>query len=177
LFGGGCRRLRRRLARVGGRRRLNANEPTAVQHDAGAWRRRRRAIADAAGLYGVVTLGGVIGSLLRWAVSFMQPWAEGGLPWATFAANASGCLVIGFYAAFTGPDGRLFVGPRTRQFVMTGICGGYTTFSGFSLETFRFLSTGDGRSAALYLSISLASWLAAVWLGDVVARRLNNWRR
>jgi CrcB protein len=140
-------------------------------------RRRWRLIADAASLYGVVTLGGVIGSLLRWALALVLPMAEGDLPWATFVANASGCLVIGFYAALTGPDGRLFVGPRMRQFVMIGICGGYTTFSGFSLETFQFLSTGDGRSAALYLSISLASWLAAVWLGDVLARQLNNWRR
>jgi CrcB protein len=125
----------------------------------------------------VVTLGGVIGSLLRWAVALVLPLAEGILPWATFAANASGCLVIGFYATLTGPDGRLFVGPRTRQFVMIGICGGYTTFSGFGLETFALLSAGDAGSAGLYLSISLASWLAAVWLGDVVARRLNNWRR
>jgi CrcB protein len=140
-------------------------------------RRRWRLIADAASLYGVVTLGGVIGSLLRWALALVLPMAEGDLPWATFVANASGCLVIGFYAALTGPDGRLFVGPRMRQFVMIGICGGYTTFSGFSLETFQFLSTGDGRSAALYLSISLASWLAAIWLGDVLARQLNNWRR
>jgi CrcB protein len=141
------------------------------------WRRRRRAIADAAGLYGVVMLGGVIGSLLRWLVSLALPLIEGDLPWATFTANASGCFVIGFYAALTGPDGRLFVGPRMRQFVMTGICGGYTTFSGFSLETFRFLTAADLRSAALYVAISLASWLAFVWLGDLLASRLNNWRR
>lgn len=141
------------------------------------WRRRRRAVAGAAGLYAVVTLGGVIGSLLRWLVSFALPFIEGGLPWATFAANASGCFVIGFYAALTGPDGRLFVGPRMRQFVMTGICGGYTTFSGFSLETFRFLTAADPRSAAIYIALSLASWLASVWLGDVLASRLNNWRR
>lgn len=134
-------------------------------------------MAGAAGLYGAVMLGGVIGSLLRWLVSLALPPLEGGLPWATFAANASGCLVIGFYAALTGPDGRIFVGPRTRQFVMTGICGGYTTFSGFSLETFHFMSRGDWRPAALYLSISLASWLVAVWLGDLVASWLNNWRR
>jgi len=141
------------------------------------WHRRRRAIADAAGLYGMVMFGGVIGSLLRWLVSLALPLIEGELPWATFIANASGCFVIGFYAALTGPDGRLFVGPRMRQFVMTGICGGYTTFSGFSLETFRFLTTADLRSAALYVAIALASWLACVWLGDVLASRLNNWRR
>jgi CrcB protein len=141
------------------------------------WHRRRRAIADAAGLYGMVMLGGVIGSLLRWLVSLALPLIEGELPWATFIANGSGCFVIGFYAALTGPDGRLFVGPRMRQFVMTGICGGYTTFSGFSLEIFRFLTMADLRSAALYVAISLASWLACVWLGDILASRLNNWRR
>jgi fluoride exporter len=122
-------------------------------------------------------LGGVIGSLLRWLVGLLLPPGAGGLPWAIFAANASGCLVIGLYAALTGPDGRLFVGPRMRQFVMTGICGGYTTFSGFSLETLQLVSSGDVHSAALYVALSLASWLAAVWLGDLLASRLNRWRR
>ncbi len=59
---------------------------------------------------------------------------------------------------------------------MTGICGGYTTFSGFSLETVRFVQAGDGRSAALYLVVSVVSWLGAVWLGDVLAWRYNNSR-
>jgi CrcB protein len=63
-----------------------------------------------------------------------------------------------------------------RQFFTIGICGGYTTFSGFSLETVHFILAGDERSAALYLAISLASWLAAVWLGDMLAGRLNNMR-
>jgi CrcB protein len=119
----------------------------------------------------------VIGSLLRWLVALLLPPAAEGLPWAIFAANASGCLVIGFYGALTGPDGRLFVGPRMRLFVMIGICGGYTTFSGFSLETLQLVSSGDARSAILYVALSLASWLAAVWLGDFLASRLNRWRR
>jgi CrcB protein len=147
--------------------------PSASREDAVGQPRRRQALTDAAALYGVVTAGGVIGSLLRWSVALLLPVTEAGLPWATFLANATGCFVIGFYAALTGPDGRLFAGPRMRQFVMTGICGGYTTFSGFSLETVRFLLSGDGRSAALYLVISVASWLAAVWLGDALASRLN----
>ncbi len=155
---------------------MNAGDPAASQEDAAGQRRRRQALVDAAQLYGFVTAGGVIGSLLRWAVALVLPVAEGGLPWATFFANATGCFAIGFYATLTGPDGRLFVGPRMRQFVMTGICGGYTTFSGFSLETVRFVLSGDERSAALYLAISVVSWLVAVWLGDVLAWRLNNMR-
>jgi CrcB protein len=74
----------------------------------------------------------------------------------------------------TGPDGRLFVSPRTRQFVMTGICGGFTTFSGFAIEMLRFVQAGDARQAAVYLAVSVPGWLVAVWLGDIAARRLNN---
>jgi CrcB protein len=155
---------------------VSAGDPAASGEDAAGQRRRRQALVDAAAMYGFVTAGGVIGSLLRWAVALMLPVADGGLPWATFFANATGCFAIGFYATLTGPDGRLFVGPRMRQFFTIGICGGYTTFSSFSLETFRFVLSGDVRSAALYLAISLASWLVAVWLGDMLAFRLNNMR-
>jgi CrcB protein len=125
-------------------------------------------------LYGAVTLGGIIGSLLRWAVGLMLPATVGAIPWATLFANVTGCLAIGFFATLTGPDGRLFVGPRARQFFMTGICGGYTTFSAFSLETLQLALSGDAGLALLYLALSLAGWLAAVWLGDVLAWRMNN---
>lgn len=130
-------------------------------------------LAATVGLYGAVMAGGVLGSLLRWLVALAIPIVEGGLPWATLLINVSGCLFIGFYAALTGPDGRLFVGPRMRQFVMTGICGGYTTFSSFSLETMRLALSGHEGLAALYVGLSLAGWLAAVWLGDALAGRLN----
>lgn len=155
---------------------MSAGGNAISQESAARRRRRREALVDAAWLYGVVMAGGVIGSLLRWTVTLLLPIAEAGLPWATLLANATGCFAIGFYATLTDPGGRLFVGPRMRQFVMTGICGGYTTFSGFSLETVHFVLSGDERSAALYLTISVASWLAAVWLGDVLARRFNDMR-
>jgi fluoride exporter len=155
---------------------VSAGDPATSRADAAERRRRWQALVDSAAMYGFVTMGGVIGSLLRWAVALVLPAADGGLPWATFFANATGCFAIGLYATLTGPDGRLFVGPRMRQFFTIGICGGYTTFSAFSLETFRFVLSGDVRSAAIYLAISLASWLAAVWLGDALALRLNNMR-
>ncbi|MBN9085969.1 MAG: CrcB family protein [Reyranella sp.] len=135
--------------------------------------RRWRALWGTASLYAAVVAGGIVGSLARWVVALVIPAHAGGLPWPTFFANVTGCFVIGFYAALTGPDGRLFAGARTRQFVMTGICGGYTTFSGFALETVRFILSNDVRSA-LYLVLSLASWLSAVWLGDALAEWINN---
>ncbi len=134
---------------------------------------RWRALRDHAGLYSAVIAGGIIGSLVRWIAALALPAGAGGMPWPTLFANVTGCFVIGFYAALTGPDGRVFVGPRTRQFVMTGICGGYTTFSGFSLEVVRFVTGGDLRAAAIYSAVSLASWLVAVWIGDALAERIN----
>ncbi|WP_231714709.1 fluoride efflux transporter CrcB [Enhydrobacter aerosaccus] len=119
-------------------------------------------------------VGGILGSLARWIVALVLPATLGGLPWPTLFANVTGCFVIGFFAALTGPSGRLFIGPKSRQFVMTGICGGYTTFSGFSLEMLRFVSAGDVRSAAIYLIVSIVAWLSAVWVGETLAERINN---
>ncbi len=122
--------------------------------------------------YAVVALGGILGSLMRWLVALALPMGDG-LPWGTFLANASGCFAIGLYNTLAVPGGLLSAGPRMRVFVMTGICGGYTTFSGFSLETFLLTSAGDPGAALVYVGSSLLSWLAAVWLGDAVAHRLN----
>jgi CrcB protein len=125
-------------------------------------------------LYGAIAAGSVIGSLLRWLASLASLSLLGpAFPWGTLVVNVTGSFAIGYYAAVTGPDGRLFVGPRTRQFVMTGICGGYTTFSMFSLETLRFLQAGNSLAASLYLALSITTWLAAVWLGDALAIRVN----
>ena len=106
-------------------------------------------------LYFSVIAGGILGSLMRWVVALVLPAIDGGFPWPTLFANVTGSFIIGFYAALTGPDGRLFVDPRTRQFVMTGICGGYTTFSGFTVEMLRYVQAGDVREAAIYLGVSV----------------------
>jgi len=123
-------------------------------------------------LYACVAVGSVIGGLARYLVSLLIP-AVSGFPLATLFVNVTGSFIIGFYGTLTGPDGRLFAGTRQRQFVITGFCGGYTTFSAFSLETFRLLHAGMTMTAFSNIAVSVVTWLLAVWVGQVLASRLN----
>lgn len=135
---------------------------------------RRQAARDALQLYLAVALGSAIGGVARALVSLAAIELAGpDFPWGTLAANVGGSFVIGFYATLSAPDGRLFVGARQRHFVMTGICGGFTTFSVFSLETLRLAADGNHTMAALNVGLSVATWLAAVWLGHALAARIN----
>ena len=95
------------------------------------------------------------------------------LPWATLFVNVTGSFIIGLYGTLSGPEGRIFAGARQRQFIMTGFCGGYTTFSAFSLETFMLFRTGLSWTGWAYIAVSVACWLLAVWLGHMLATRLN----
>jgi fluoride exporter len=144
---------------------------TAVKQKGGA---RWRAARDTTILYLAVSIGTVIGSVLR-AVASMAALAYlgPGFPWGTLLVNVLGSFVIGFYATLSEPGGRVFAGTRQRQFVMTGICGGFTTFSMFSLETFLLMQSGDWPAAGLNIGASIVTWLGAVWLGHMFASRLN----
>uniref|UniRef100_Q07MP6 Fluoride-specific ion channel FluC n=1 Tax=Rhodopseudomonas palustris (strain BisA53) TaxID=316055 RepID=Q07MP6_RHOP5 len=136
----------------------------------------RSELRDRAVLYGYIAAGSVIGGWARYLVSVVQTaWLGPGLgfPWATLFVNVTGSFVIGFYATLTAPDGRVFASSRQRQLVMTGICGGYTTFSGFSFETFELLRTDHALAALINLGISPVTWLLAVWIGHFAATRLN----
>jgi CrcB protein len=136
-----------------------------------AWR-------ETAQLYAAVALGSALGGAARWlAGEAIHLWAGSGFPWATLFVNVTGSFLIGVYAALAGPDGRLLASPRQRQFVMTGLCGGYTTFSIFSLETVRLIEAGRHALAGVNVTASVVLWLGSVWAGWAVATRINRLRR
>lgn len=139
---------------------------------------RRAAIIYSLRLYLAVALGSIIGGTVRWIASELLHDGLGTwFPFGTLFVNVTGSFLIGFYAALSAPDGRLFAGPIQRQFAMSGICGGYTTFSIFSLETIRLLDTGHLHIAAVNVGLSLIGWLAAAWGGFALATRMNRLRR
>ena len=121
-----------------------------------------------------IAIGGALGTTARYWLSGVVARSVGEtFPWGTIVINISGSFVIGFFGALTGPDGRWFVGSNARQFVMIGICGGYTTFSSFSLQTLNLAREGEWLHVAGNVAGSVALCLLAVWLGHLAAASLN----
>ncbi|MDX6751759.1 fluoride efflux transporter CrcB [Geminicoccaceae bacterium 1502E] len=120
-----------------------------------------------------VALGGALGSVARFWLAELLAGLATGFPWATVLANLSGSFLIGLVATLTGPEGRLLVAPEIRQLVIVGICGGYTTFSSFSLQTLTLAQSGQWLLAAANVMLSVLGCLVAVWLGHVAALALD----
>ncbi len=121
-----------------------------------------------------VALGAALGGALRyWCYGAAVRLGAELFPWGTLFVNVAGSAVIGFFATMTGVDGRLLVSPETRIFVMAGFCGGFTTFSTFSLETLKLLQDRQWMAASMNVAGSVVLCLAGVWLGHVLAVRLN----
>ena len=125
-------------------------------------------------LYLVVAAGGALGTISRYFVSGMVANAFGEtFPWGTLIINVTGSFIIGFFWTLTAPDGRLFVSGSTRQFVMTGFCGGFTTFSSFSLQTMNLLRDGEWLPATGNVLGSVTLCMLGVWLGSLAAATFN----
>ena len=125
-------------------------------------------------LYLFIALGSALGGVARFAVSGVIANAFGDtFPWNTLVVNITGSFLIGFINTLTGSEGRVFASGSTRQFLMTGICGGYTTFSSFSLQTLALIDDGEWGRASGNVFSSVACCLVAVWLGHVAALYLN----
>jgi len=121
-----------------------------------------------------IFLGGGLGTLARWGVSGLVAQRFGQtFPWGTLIVNVTGSFAIGAFATLTGPEGRLFAPASVRQFFMLGICGGYTTFSSFSLQTLNLAEEGEWFSAGANAFLSLVLCLLGVWLGHSLALALN----
>ncbi|RAZ79997.1 fluoride efflux transporter CrcB [Mesorhizobium atlanticum] len=125
-------------------------------------------------LYLAVGCGAAIGSLTRFLSGYVIVSLLGlNALWSTAFVNVVGSWIIMAFATLTGPDGRMMVGAASRNFVMAGFCGGLTTFSAMSLDTFILLFEGDLPLAATYLISVVGLSLAAAWLGYLMASRLN----
>ncbi len=125
-------------------------------------------------MYLWVAMGGALGTVGRYALSLFaaQHFGET-FPWGTLLINVTGSFVIGFFATATDTDGALLVRPEFRTFFMSGICGGYTTFSSFSLQTLRLAQDGQWLGAGANIVGSNVGCLAAVWLGHLCALALR----
>jgi fluoride exporter len=125
-------------------------------------------------LYVLIASGGALGSVARfWLNGIVSAQVGETFPWGTLLINVTGSFIIGFFATLTGPDGRVFVSANARQFFMTGVCGGYTTFSSFSLQTLNLARDGEWLRAGGYTVGSVVTCLIAVWLGHVCAGAIN----
>ena len=120
--------------------------------------------------YILVMVGGALGTGARfWVSGFVAERGGELFPLGTLVVNVTGSFAVGFLAAFMDPEGSFLMSPRLRQFLMIGVCGGYTTFSSFSLQTLDLVRDGDWFKAGLNTLLSFVCCLAAVWLGRVLA--------
>lgn len=111
----------------------------------------------------LVALGGAVGSVCRYLLSSMNvaSW-----PWGTFAVNILGSLIIGLLVGLVSKG---VVSPEMKLLLVTGFCGGFTTFSTFANESFGMMKAGDASQMALYVGASVVVGILAVWAGIMLS--------
>lgn len=121
-----------------------------------------------------IAIGSALGGTARyWCSGIIARMFGETFPWGTLIVNVAGSFVIGFFATLTGPDGRVFAGSTARQFVMIGLCGGFTTFSSFSLQTLNLIHDGEWLQAGGNIAGSVVLCMIGVWVGHVLATSIN----
>ncbi|MBN2752956.1 MAG: fluoride efflux transporter CrcB [Rhodospirillaceae bacterium] len=125
-------------------------------------------------LYVLVAIGSGIGGALRfWLSSLIANWAGQTFPWGTLVVNILGSFIIVLFATLTAPDARLYVPGEWRAFVMVGVCGGFTTFSSFSMQTLALAQSGEWASVGMNIGFSVGLCLIGAWLGAVAGNAIN----
>jgi fluoride exporter len=120
-----------------------------------------------------VAIGSALGGVARFAMTRLMLEQSVQFPWSTVLINVLGSFVIGFFGTLTLSSGRYPVSENTRIFVMVGICGGFTTFSSFSLQTFDLVRTGAWGRALMNVVLSVVLCLFSVALGHYIAERMT----
>jgi CrcB protein len=119
-------------------------------------------------------LGGAVGTMARYWLGGAVSQHFTTFPMGTLVINVTGSFLITFFGTLTDTDGRWLVSPTGRMFFMTGVCGGYTTFSSFSLQTLNLARDDEWLYAGLNVLGSVALCLLAAWLGYVAAAFINS---
>jgi CrcB protein len=121
--------------------------------------------------YLAVAVGGALGSMARfWMTGVMTALTGPRYPWGTLLINVLGSGVIGLVAGIALTPERVWLHPNLRIFLMTGVCGGFTTFSAFSLQTLELIQTGDVMPAFAYMVASVVLCVAFTWAGWSLGR-------
>jgi fluoride exporter len=121
-----------------------------------------------------VMAGGALGTLARYVISVLALPISREVPWGTILINVTGSLIIGLFGTLTLAHGRFPAPENIRLFVMVGLCGGYTTFSSFSLQTLDLMRGGAMGRAAIKIVASLALCIGVVAVGHLTAAQIND---
>ena len=118
----------------------------------------------------LIGIGGSAGSILRYLTAkFIVNNIDGAaVIYGTLVANIAGCFLIGLFFGFS--ERYAWFSPQLRYLLVTGLCGGYTTFSAFALENINLLRSGDYLTAFMYISASIFLCLAATFAGMLIAK-------
>lgn len=124
-----------------------------------------------------VAIGGALGSMARYGLgNLILEKTRSVFPWNTLVINITGSFVIGILGALTISEGKM--NPQTRvfatQLLITGVCGGYTTFSSFSLQTLNLIRDGEWFYAAGNILLSVILCMIAVWIGYLLGNKFNS---
>ena len=128
---------------------------------------------DKLSIYLWIAFGSALGGVGRYWVSATLAQRFETFPWGTLVVNVTGSFLIGLFASLAGPEGRFTAGPRLNHFFMTGLCGGFTTFSSLSLQTLTLAREGHTLHAGLNVLSSVVICLLAVWIGHLAGQILN----
>lgn len=126
-------------------------------------------MAERPGILLAIAAGSALGALSRVALT-VPPTT--GFPWSLLLVNVIGSFLIAFYHELTRPGGRLYHRPVLRQFVMSGLLGGFTSYSLVALDSLLLALESRALAVLAFLLLSGSSWIVAAFVGRTLARRL-----